>query len=327
MGLPLVSPHYVYTHTGLPLRQGMVVVVATDEHDAKVILPNNPTKKLWLFIYWGQIQERMLKFFENPAFILLIASMFSNNTAIGQQSSQQWKLVWNDEFEYTGLPDDRKWNYDVGGHGWGNNELEYYTAKRMQNARVENGHLIIEAIREAMEGKEYSSARLVTRDRASWNHGKIEVRAKLPKGLGTWPAIWMLADTRPLKWPEDGEIDIMEHVGYNQGRVHGTIHTLKYIHTIGTQKANQINVNNCSEEFHTYQLEWSQDTLKIGMDNQYYFTYTNEGSGYSAWPFNNKHYLILNVAVGGNWGGSKGVDTTIWPQRMVVDYVRVYQKN
>ncbi len=268
----------------------------------------------------------MIKFFKNPLFLTLIIWMSSNFLSNAQVPSTMWKMVWNDEFDGSGLPDPNKWNYDIGGHGWGNNELEYYTAGRTKNARVENGRLIIEAVRESIEGKEYSSARMVTRDRASWNQGKIEVRAKLPKGIGTWPAIWMLADTRPLKWPDDGEIDIMEHVGFDQGTVHGTIHTLKYNHIIGTQKANQIKVNDCSENFHTYQMEWDKDSLKIGMDGNYYFTYKNEGSGYEAWPFENKFYLILNVAVGGNWGGSKGVDAAIWPQRMEVDYVRVYQK-
>src|SRR5687767_13536029 len=137
----------------------------------------------------------------------------------------QWKLVWSDDFEYSGLPDSTKWNYDVGGHGWGNKELQFYTNKRTENARVENGMLIIEARREAWEGKDYTSARLVSKGKGDWQYGRIEVKARIPRGRGTWPAIWMLASTTPLKWPDDGEIDIMEHVGYNQGYIHGSVHT------------------------------------------------------------------------------------------------------
>ena len=242
-----------------------------------------------------------------------------------QQTQKEWKLIWSDEFSYSGLPDSSKWGFDTGGHGWGNNELQYYTSGRLKNSRVENGHLIIEAHKESFEGKDFTSARLVTRGKGAWNEGKIEVRAKFSSGNGTWPAIWMLSASEPLKWPADGEIDIMEHVGFDHGRIHGTIHTQEYNHMIGTQKANQINVPDCSSAFHTYQLIWNREELKIGMDNQYYFTYKNEHTGKDAWPFDNKMYLILNLAVGGNWGGQKGIDPTIWPGKMEVDYVRVYK--
>ena len=261
--------------------------------------------------------------FSSLASIIIASSMVQNLN--GQSQADKWKLIWSDEFEVNGLPDSTKWAYDIGGHGWGNNELQYYTAKRSKNARVENGILIVEAHQEPIEDKSFSSARLVTRGKAAWSEGKIEVRAKLPSGVGTWPAIWMLASTVPLRWPEDGEIDIMEHVGFDHGTVHGTIHTKKYNHIIGTQKANQIKVPDCAEQFHTYQLEWNKDVLKIGMDGVYYFNYPNEKSGVDAWPFDNKMYLILNLAVGGNWGGQKGVDKTIWPRKMEVDFVRVYQ--
>lgn len=157
---------------------------------------------------------------------------------IPAKSSAQWKLVWGDEFNKNGLPDSSRWGYDTGGHGWGNNELQYYTKSRKENARVENGKLIIEAHREQFEGKEYTSARLVTRNIATWSSGKIEVSAKLPSGLGTWPAIWMLANTNPLKWPDDGEIDIMEHVGYDQGTVHASVHTKST--TISSEPKKQI---------------------------------------------------------------------------------------
>src|SRR5437762_5407154 len=238
----------------------------------------------------------------------------------------KWELVWSDEFNYSGLPDPTKWNYDVGGHGWGNNELEYYTEKRMENARVENGSLVIDARKEPWQGKNYTSARLVTKNKGDWQYGKIEVRAKLPRGRGTWPAIWMLGSTTPLKWPDEGEVDIMEHVGFDQGVVHGSVHCKKYNWVSGTQKTATITIPNCSDSFHVYTVEWDNSLMKISVDSSQYLTFVNEHTGYDAWPFDNKMFLILNIAVGGNWGGQQGVDDTIWPQKMEIDYVRVWQK-
>jgi beta-glucanase (GH16 family) len=239
---------------------------------------------------------------------------------------KKWKMVWNDEFDYSGLPDSTKWTAEVGGHGWGNNEWQYYTSGRRENARVENGLLIIEARKENWDSSRFTSARLVSRGKGDWQYGKIEVRAKLPKGVGTWPAIWMLASTSPLEWPDDGELDIMEHVGFNQGTIHGSVHCKKYNHIIGTQKTSTITVNDCSDNFHVYTAEWNKDSVKIGIDGRDYFRFANEHTGYDAWPFDNKMHLLLNVAVGGNWGGEKGVDENIWPQKMEIDYVRVYQQ-
>ncbi|HVZ57230.1 MAG TPA: glycoside hydrolase family 16 protein [Chitinophagaceae bacterium] len=239
---------------------------------------------------------------------------------------QKYRLVWHDEFNYRGLPDSTKWNYDTGGHGWGNHELEYYTARRLENARVDHGLLTIEARKEDYQGMHYTSARLVTKGKADWQYGKIEVRAKLPKGRGTWPAIWMLGSTTPLRWPDDGEIDIMEHVGFHPGFIHGSIHCKKYYHSIGTQKTDTIQVPDCSDAFHVYGLEWDKDTVRISVDGKVYFRFGNEHSGYAGWPFDNKMHLLLNVAVGGDWGGQKGVDDSIWPQKMEIDYVRVWQR-
>lgn len=232
---------------------------------------------------------------------------------------------WSDEFNYAGLPDSSKWTYDVGGHGWGNNELQFYTASRPENARVENGNLVIEARKEDWEGKKYTSARLVSKGKGDWTYGRIEVRAKLPKGLGTWPAIWMLASTTPLQWPDDGEIDIMEHVGYDHGRIHGSVHTKKYNHVAGTQKTAQVMVPDCSENFHVYGLNWTKDSIHVSVDGQDYFHFANEKTGKDAWPFDQPFHLLLNIAVGGNWGGMRGVDENIWPQRMEIDYVRVWK--
>lgn len=239
--------------------------------------------------------------------------------------AKTWKLAWSDEFNYTGLPDSSKWNYDTGGDGWGNHELEYYTSKREENARVVNGYLVIEAVKEKWKNNDYTSARLVTKGKAEWQYGKMEIRAKLPKGTGTWPAIWTLAAKDTMKWPDDGEIDIMEHVGYHHGYIHGSIHCKKYNHVIHTQKTDTVLVKDCSEQFHVYGLEWSADSISIAVDDKVFFRFANERSGYDAWPFGNKMYLLLNLAVGGDWGGAKGIAQDIWPQRMEVDYVRVYQ--
>lgn len=235
------------------------------------------------------------------------------------------KLVWSDEFNYTGLPDSAKWNYDVGGHGWGNHELQYYTLKKTSNARVENGYLVIEAKKEPVDQNQYSSARLVTKGKGDWTYGHIDVRARIPKGLGTWPAIWMLGSATPLKWPDDGEIDIMEHVGYNHGVIHASAHTRKYFHSIGTQKTATTLLPDCSESFHLYSLNWDAESITMLIDGKAYFSFKNEHSGKNAWPFDKPFHLLLNIAVGGDWGGQKGVDEKIFPAKMEIDYVRVYQ--
>ena len=235
------------------------------------------------------------------------------------------KLVWSDEFSVDGLPDSTKWAYEKGGGGWGNNEAEYYTVQRPENARVENGCLIIEARKEKWKNREYTSARLVTRGKASWKYGHIEVRAKLPHGKGTWPAIWTLGDISPFTWPDDGEIDIMEHVGYDPGMIHGSIHCKTYNHVMRTQKTAITQVADCMDTFHVYSLDWNADSIAISIDNKQYFSFHNEHSNYAAWPFDNPQFLILNVAIGGNWGGKEGIDDTALPQKMIVDYVRAYQ--
>jgi len=268
------------------------------------------------------IMTTFLRLFLFLAIIILLFGFISQQIA----ASKEWKLVWSDEFDYKGLPDEKKWSYDVGGDGWGNNEQEYYTKQRLENARVENGNLIIEARKENWEDKKYTSARLVTKGKADWKYGKIEVRAKLPKGVGTWPAIWMLGSTTPLKWPDDGEIDIMEHVGYDPGAVHASIHCKKYNHVIHTQKTAITNVPDFSDAFHVYTVEWDENSVSIFVDDNKYFTFTNEHSSYDAWPFDNPMHLLLNIAVGGFWGGQKGIDDSIFPKQMLVDYVRVYQK-
>jgi beta-glucanase (GH16 family) len=237
------------------------------------------------------------------------------------------KLVWSDEFDKDGLPDSSKWSYDVGDHGWGNKELQNYSKDELKNARIENGILIIEAHADQSQPKGYTSARLVTKGKAGWKYGYIEVKAKLPEGVGTWPAIWMLPDQNTYGgWPKSGEIDIMEHVGYDPGRVHGTVHTAAFNHSIGTQKGAQLDVDDFQHEFHVYAIDWMEDKIDFFIDGQKYFSFENTGEGSAEWPFDQSFHLILNIAVGGNWGGAKGVDPSIWPQRMEVDYVRVFDE-
>lgn len=236
-----------------------------------------------------------------------------------------WQLVWSDEFDYQGYPDSNKWGYDIGAGGWGNQELQYYT-NRLENARVENGRLIIEARKENYGGAQYTSARLKTRYKGDWLYGRIEVRAKLPGGTGTWPAIWMLpTDNVYGGWPNSGEIDIMECVGYDPWRVYFTIHTAAYNHMLGTQKGSSTILNDPQNNFYTYALEWYPDRLDFYVDNVKYFTFYKEKDDYTVWPFDQRFYLILNIAVGGTWGGAQGVDPNVFPQRMEVEYVRVYQ--
>jgi beta-glucanase (GH16 family) len=196
----------------------------------------------------------------------------------------------------------------------------------MENARVENGHLIIEAKKEEMEGKAYTSARLVTKGKGDWQYGKLEVRAKIPRGRGSWPAIWMLGSNNNFNWPDDGEIDIMEHVGFDQGKIHASVHCKKYYHSIGTQKTAITTVDDCSENFHVYSVTWNAEMVQVAVDGKNYFSFANEHSGYDAWPFDNRMHLLLNIAAGGGWGGQKGIDDTIFPIKMEVDYVRMYQE-
>jgi beta-glucanase (GH16 family) len=243
------------------------------------------------------------------------------------QTNQAAKLIWSDEFSNTGLPDPSKWGYDVGDHGWGNKELQYYSNADLRNARVENGVLIIEAKSDPTHPKGYSSARIVTRGKAKWTYGYFEIKAKLPEGVGTWPAIWMLAEENLHGgWPKNGEIDIMEHVGFDPGKVHGTVHTEAFNHSIGTQKGNFKMVENFQSEFHIYAIDWTEEKIDFLIDGEKYFSFENKGGDYKEWPFNQPFHLILNIAVGGNWGGQKGVDATIWPQKMEIDYIRVYDR-
>lgn len=244
--------------------------------------------------------------------------------------SATWRLVWDEEFDYTGLPDTLKWSYDTVGNarGWGNNEAQFYTARDSANAWVENGYLTIKALKKEMEGKQYTSARLITKGKGDWLYGRFEIRAKLPeRARGTWPAIWMLStDWAYGGWPASGEIDIMENVGYDPDTIVGSAHTRAYNHAIRTQKNAKISVPDSDCEFHVYALEWEPGEYRLYVDDNHYFTFRNEGTGYEVWPFDKRFHLLLNLAVGGNWGGQRGIDDSKLPYRFMIDYVRVYEK-
>lgn len=232
--------------------------------------------------------------------------------------------AWADEFDYTGLPDPAKWGYDIGGGGWGNNELQYYT-NRLENVSVADGLLTITARKEDFEDREYSSARVISKNKGDFLYGRFEIKAKLPTGLGTWPAIWMLpTDWEYGGWPASGEIDIMEHVGYDQDRVHITVHTEAFNHGIGTQVGKNKVVAGASTDFHLYRVDWTPADIKGYIDDALVFEFKNSGNGYKEWPFDKRFHLLLNIAVGGNWGGAQGVDPEVFPQSMEIDYVRVY---
>lgn len=238
-----------------------------------------------------------------------------------------WKLKFSDEFNAAGLPDASKWGYDVGGAGWGNNEKQFYTKADTLNVKAEKGMLTITARKADKENSKYTSARIATKNKFDLKYGRVEVSAILPKGRGIWPAIWMLpTDWKYGNWPKSGEIDIMEHVGYAPDTVHATVHTEAYNHSIGTQVGKTINVADLYTKFHVYAVEWDEKKMAFYVDDQLYFTFNNDGKGKASWPFDQNFHLLLNVAVGGNWGGKMGVDDSIFPAAMKVDYVRMYQK-
>ncbi|HUR10412.1 MAG TPA: glycoside hydrolase family 16 protein [Flavitalea sp.] len=259
---------------------------------------------------------------------LLSANAFAQNIPYKGGSGNYTQLVWADEFNYKGAPDSDKWNYEKGYVR--NNELQYYTAARKENAIVDNGHLVITALNDSLKigSNVYpiTSASLTSKGKKDWTYGRIEVRAKIPSSRGTWPAIWTLgSDIRTVGWPASGEIDILEHVGYMPDTIHFNVHTEKYNHVKKTGKGTKIYSPAPYKDFHVYAIEWFKDHIDWYMDDAKVFTYNNEGEGTSSWPFDKPQYLILNLAFGGAWGGSRGVDISTLPQKLLIDYVRVYQ--
>ena len=251
----------------------------------------------------------------------------NNNSTPNQPSTPVlWAFegtpVWSDEFSNNGAPDPSKWTFEVGGNGWGNNELEYYT--NGNNAVVDNGVLKIIAKKESFGGRNYTSSRMITKNKGDWTYGRFEIKAKIPKGVGTWPAIWLLAtDNAYGGWPNSGEIDIMEHVGFDQDKIHFTVHNKAYYG--GNGKGAAILMPGATDNFHIYSCEWTPAGIRGFIDGQPYFEYTNTNSGTDTWPYDQKFFMILNIAVGGNWGGQQGVDDSAFPATMEIDYVRVYK--
>ena len=251
--------------------------------------------------------------------------------------SENWELLWSDEFNDEEL-DLTKWNKLNWKPGWVNNELQAYT-DRDTNIFLENGHLVLQGnIEPGYSGTDYvgnnyvadyTSGRVNTDDKFSTTYGRFDIKAKLPAGKGSWPAIWMLGESiSSIGWPQCGEIDIMEHVGYDLGLVHGSIHTQDYNHMYGTQKSGSKYVDDVTDAFHVYSLEWSPFYLRYLIDNEpFFFVYNDSNGDFGKWPFNDPHYLILNLAIGGDWGGVQGVSASAFPMKMYIDYVRVYKKS
>ena len=251
--------------------------------------------------------------------------------------SENWELLCSDEFNDEEL-DLTKWNKLNWKPGWVNNELQAYT-DRDTNIFLENGHLVLQGnIEPGYSGTDYvgnnyvadyTSGRVNTDDKFSTTYGRFDIKAKLPAGKGSWPAIWMLGESiSSIGWPQCGEIDIMEHVGYDQGLVHGSIHTQDYNHMYGTQKSGSKYVDDVTDAFHVYSLEWSPFYLRYLIDNEpFFFVYNDSNGDFGKWPFNDPHYLILNLAIGGDWGGVQGVSASAFPMKMYIDYVRVYKKS
>ncbi len=255
-----------------------------------------------------------------------------------------WRLVWRDEFDDETL-DTTKWSANVWPPRKVNDEDQAYTS-RPKNLRIENGMLVIEAHKEGFDGASYTSGRVHTAGKGDFLYGRIEVRAKLPRGQGTWPAIWMLPSD-PYRysttcedgedwqgsatcdaWPNSGEIDIMEHVGYQMGHVHGTVHNEAYYWLKWEQRKGRILLDDVHETFHVYALEWSPERIDVFADDTRYFSYVNEGTGWNAWPYDHPFHLVLNIAVGGAWGRAGGpIDDSVFPQRMFIDYVRVFSRD
>lgn len=304
IGLTIENEMQYSSKDGSPLQKG--------KHDIK------------LHSATGSVQVDKIKFELIQKHIDTPATMKQN------MEGTEWNLVWSDEFDTDGLPDTNKWTYKVGDWGWGNNELQYYTKNASENARVEDGNLIIEA-HEQPDGS-WTSARLSTQGKTSFTYGKIEFKAKVPKGRGTWAAGWLLGDAYrdEISWPYCGEIDVLECVGYEindtteRGLNHATCHTRAYYFKQGNQIGSEIAVDSMESAYHVYGVEWYPTEIKGYLDGEHYFTYDKIADELE-WPFNNPQNIILNLAIGGGWGGAQGLDPDLTAPKFILDYVRVYE--
>ena len=243
----------------------------------------------------------------------------NNNTPTGPAPTNDWEFeatpIWTEDFSTDGAPDAANWSYDIGGNGWGNNELEYYT--NGLNATISGGILKITAKKETYSGSNYTSARILSKGKFSFKYGKVEVRAKLPKGGGTWPAFWMLGDNiDAVGWPACGEVDILEEVGNTLNLNHSSLHSPG--RSGNTPDTATVNVPNSTEEFHVYTAEWSADSIKFSVDGKLFYTFANSDK----FPFNKNFFLIINCAIGGGFGGA--IDPNFTSSTFEIDYVRVY---
>lgn len=271
---------------------------------------------------------------------LLFVSILIGSASLNAQKKEKWKLVWKEEFNYTGLPDPAKWSYEVGHIR--NNEQQYYTNARKENVWVSKGVLAITGRKESFPNEfyskenttwktesptaQYTSASINTLGKVGWKYGRIEVRAKLPQGAGIWPAIWMMGANRSeVGWPKCGEIDVMEFVGNQPKEIYGTIHFPDPLGEGNKSNGNKITAENLGADFHVYAIEWNEQTIDVYFENNKYHSFSVDSAGVGDDnPFRKPFYLLLNLAMGANWPGP--IDDAILPQQFLVDYVRVYEK-
>ena len=263
---------------------------------------------------------------------LIQTNQDTKDTLVQSTIGEKWELVWSDEFENAGIPDSTKWSYNIGNWGWGNNELQYYTSDKLENAKIEDGNLVITAIKD-LKDSTWTSARLTTKGKVAFKYGKIEFRAKVPLARGTWAAGWLLGDAYrdEISWPYCGEIDVLECVGYEindtteKGINHATCHTRAYYFKQNNQIGSEIELDSMHSKFHIYSVEWYPNEIKGFVDGIHYYTYDKNAND-QEWPFHKSQNIILNLAIAGGRGGLKGVDQSMISQQYTIDYVRVFEK-
>ncbi len=284
-----------------------------------------------------------LKASKGQALLNAIIVRKTTQTQVKESFSDKWKLVWSDEFNYQGIPDPSKWSYDIWPARKVNGEDQAYT-DQLKNVEVTNGNLVITAYKEDYKNAKYTSGRIHSQGKGDFLYGRAEVRAKIPKGQGTWSAIWMLPSD-PFKyattckagedwqgsstcdaWPNSGEIDIMEHVGYDMQTIHGTVHNQDYYWAKWEQRKAAFEGETVEQQFHLYSIEWTPEHITVFFDNTPYFFYANESMGWESWPYDHPYHVILNLAIGGMWGRAGGpIDDSIFPVSMEIDYVRIFK--
>lgn len=273
--------------------------------------------------------------------VLLLLLTAASGSARGKQqeaapgTEKDWVLTWSDEFNGAdgSRPDPAKWKFTVGGNGWGNSELEYYT-DGPQNAVIRGGSLVIRAVKETFTGpnnvkRKYTSARISTKGLFDQVYGRFEARIKIPRGQGMWPAFWMMGiDEKTIGWPACGEIDVMENVGKEPSTVHGSMHGPGYSHDRGYSASYKLPGGaQIADDFHVFAIEWEPNVVRFYVDRRLYATFTPDWlPAGMKWVFDHPFYIILNLAVGGDWPGPPNANT-VFPQEMLVDYVRVYKRS